>query len=155
MSAPVGIVGLGPMGFRIGCGCATPAFRRSEGRAATTRQRAAEAGIEVGSARAVAERVRGRHDVGGVPVIITSLPAGPHARDACLGPAGLLAYGPVEQRGQLPRPRSELLRCRARHAWSGRQVVALSPSCPSVVHRHSMGAPDPSRAASQQQASKR
>jgi 2-hydroxy-3-oxopropionate reductase len=90
----VGIVGLGPMGLAMAlrlkdAGFSPVATSRSE---ATRRAAEVEGIAVVPDTLAVAEAVRHSADRSGLPgIVITSLPAGPQVREACLGPGGLLA----------------------------------------------------------------
>jgi 2-hydroxy-3-oxopropionate reductase len=94
MTMTVGIIGLGPMGLAMALrlrdtGFSLVATSRSE----ATRRAAEEAGIAVvPTILAVADQMRRAADGSGLPgIVITSLPAGPQVREACLGPGGLLA----------------------------------------------------------------
>jgi len=94
MSATVGIVGLGPMGLALALHLGDAGFSPvGTSRSEATRGAAQDAGIDVvADARAVAKRVRGAREGSDRPgVVVTSLPAGPQVRAACLGDAGLLA----------------------------------------------------------------
>src|SRR5688500_4047032 len=105
MSRAGGVVGLGPMGLAIasrvreggvwvgatsrlsGVGFSVVAASPRE----PTRQGAHAAGIAVlAEARALGERVLWANGASRRSVVLTSLPAGPQVREACLGARGLL-----------------------------------------------------------------
>jgi 2-hydroxy-3-oxopropionate reductase len=93
----VGIVGLGPMGLAIASQLRDAGFTVvGTSRSQATRQRAQAAGIDVvPDARAVSGRILATNDASRCSVVITSLPAGPQVRDACLGALGLVDRAPT------------------------------------------------------------